>query len=295
MKKKIYILDDDLSVIQLLREYLELAGFSVFSQSNPRIALEEIEILKPNVLICDLNMPEITGFDVLKHLKTKEDLKDIYVILLTSFDRIDFKIKGLEIGADDYITKPFHKSEVLARIRSALRRIDRESEDEINGDLSRLSLVDILQLFEINRKSGLIYIPHLNAKITISEGYISKLAYKSFDIKEGLLRLLLTNKGKFRIKFSESISDALGIKIGDILLDLLSKLDELKPVLGDNIDLDSVIKDESKFLLSKLGYDCDGEKVRDIMVKSTKDLNFVSKLINEAYNQVKIKVEVSHG
>lgn len=195
MKKKIFIVDDDPSVIELLSSYLNLGGFDVYGETDPFKGLQKIKELLPEVIVCDINMPELNGFELLKKIKKVDELRNSYIIMLTSHDTTDFKIRGLELGADDYITKPFQRAEVLARIRAAMRKLERQSDNEIIGDLSQMTLVDIFQFFELNKKSGIIDIPTLNAKIRVSNGLITFLNYKIHDPYEALLRMLLLNKG----------------------------------------------------------------------------------------------------
>lgn len=256
--KKIYIIDDDISVIEVLYEYLKLSDFEVYYSLNPIEALKDLPEKKPDIILLDLNMPEMNGFDVLKKIRANDIFKDTGVILLTSHDHINYKIKGLEEGADDYVTKPFQKAEVLARIRSVLRRmekqISKENMDEsdlLKGDLSKFSLIDLLQFFDINKKSGTIKLIDIKGEIELNNGFISKVFFRDFPTEEALKRLLIYNYGRFEVDFNIPIVVEKSLKISDVLLDIISYIDELKRDLGPELNEGSVVKILDKTILSK--------------------------------------------
>lgn len=257
--KKIFIIDDDMSVYEILSDYLKLSDFEVKYNLNPKKALDELQNFVPDLILLDLNMPEMNGFEVLKAIRSSDNLKNVPVILLTSHDHINYKIKGLEEGADDYITKPFQKAEVLARIRAILRRTEKISQkkeikedDLLKGDLSNFTLVDLLQFFDINKKSGRIKLLDIFADIYISNGCIVNINYKNFDTVEALKRLLLFSKGKFEVDFNYNLNYSENtLKISDLLLDLVSFSDELKRDLSPEFKENSILKILDKELFDK--------------------------------------------
>jgi len=256
--KKIYIIDDDISVVEVLSDYLKLSDFEVYYNLNPLEALKDLPSKKPDIILLDLNMPDMNGFDVLKKIRANDTFKDTGIILLTSHDHINYKIKGLEEGADDYVTKPFQKAEVLARIRSVLRRTEKQvSKENVNesdllkGDLSKFSLIDLLQFFDINKKSGTIKLIDIKGEIELNNGFISKVFFRDFPTEEALKRLLIYNYGRFEVDFNIPIVVEKSLKISDVLLDIISYIDELKRDLGPELNEGSVIKILDKTLLSK--------------------------------------------
>ncbi|MGI8551010.1 MAG: response regulator transcription factor [Dehalococcoidia bacterium] len=121
MSATILVVDDEPNIVELARLYLRNEGFSVETASNGREALAKARALKPNLVLLDIMMPEIDGTEVCRTLR-KED--DIPVVMLTArSDDVD-KIVGLELGADDYITKPFNPREMVARVKAVLRRTE---------------------------------------------------------------------------------------------------------------------------------------------------------------------------
>jgi DNA-binding response OmpR family regulator len=122
MSKTILVADDKANVRNLVREYLEAEGFRVVIAANGREALYTARAEKPDLILLDIMMPEMSGYDFLKVYRKERETP---IILLTAkLDETD-KVLGLELGADDYVTKPFGMKELVARINAVLRRIGR--------------------------------------------------------------------------------------------------------------------------------------------------------------------------
>jgi DNA-binding response OmpR family regulator len=115
----ILIADDEKNILQLARMYLQAEGFSVEVASNGRETLEKVRQAKPDLLVLDLMMPELDGWEVCRRLRKESDLP---IIMLTARGEDVDKIVGLELGADDYMTKPFNARELVARVKAVLRR-----------------------------------------------------------------------------------------------------------------------------------------------------------------------------
>lgn len=137
MTKKILVVDDEVKIVQLVRDYLEHAGFGVISAGDGKSALALAERAKPDLIVLDLGLPEMDGLDVTRELR-KTSIAPI--IMLTARSEETDKLIGLELGADDYITKPFSPKELVARVRVVFRRMEayRQADDEIirAGDLT---------------------------------------------------------------------------------------------------------------------------------------------------------------
>ena len=117
--KKILVVDDEPKIIQLTQDYLENAGFSVISAGDGERALAVIQVEKPDLVVLDLGLPGMDGLDVCRSIRKTSNLP---IIMLTARDEETDKLVGLELGADDYITKPYSPKELVARVRSVLRR-----------------------------------------------------------------------------------------------------------------------------------------------------------------------------
>jgi DNA-binding response OmpR family regulator len=119
--KTILVVDDEFKIVQIARDYLEHAGFSVLTAGDGRSALAVARSAKPDLVILDLGLPEMDGLDVTRTLRKDSDVP---IIMLTARGEETDKLVGLELGADDYITKPFSPKELVARVRTLLRRLD---------------------------------------------------------------------------------------------------------------------------------------------------------------------------
>jgi two-component system, OmpR family, alkaline phosphatase synthesis response regulator PhoP len=119
----VLIVDDEPSIIQLVRLYLEREGFRVHSVGDGLSALKAVEELTPALLVLDIMLPELDGFEVCRRLSTSR--KSLPILMLTARDDDIDKILGLELGADDYMTKPFNPRELVARVKAILRRASR--------------------------------------------------------------------------------------------------------------------------------------------------------------------------
>jgi len=119
--RTILVVDDVPVNIQLLSTYLSSEGYRVISAKDGQQALDEVYKNTPDLVLLDVMMPKINGFEVCKRLKASEETKFIPVIMLTALNDLENKIKGMDSGADDFITKPFNRMELLARVRSLLR------------------------------------------------------------------------------------------------------------------------------------------------------------------------------
>jgi two-component system, OmpR family, KDP operon response regulator KdpE len=117
--KRILVVDDEPRLINFMRMNLELEGSQVISATNGKEALDRVREELPDVVLLDVMMPQMDGFETLKRLRT---FSQVPVLILTARDDEEDRIKGLELGADDYIAKPFSHRELVSRIRAVLRR-----------------------------------------------------------------------------------------------------------------------------------------------------------------------------
>lgn len=119
---RILVVDDDRDIVRLVRSYLEKAGYEILTAYDGGTALQMMKAEKPQLMILDLMLPDRDGWDVAKEVRANPLIGSTPIIMLTARVEDNDKIIGLEIGADDYITKPFNPREVVARVRALLRR-----------------------------------------------------------------------------------------------------------------------------------------------------------------------------
>ena len=122
MKKRICIIEDEVDIIHLLKYNLEKEGYEVVSIQSGENAIEFIHVNKPDIILLDIMIPSIDGFEICKELKSKKETKEIPIIMLSAKTEEANIVAGLELGAEDYITKPFSITVLIARLRTVLRR-----------------------------------------------------------------------------------------------------------------------------------------------------------------------------
>ncbi|MFJ7511303.1 response regulator transcription factor [Peribacillus simplex] len=144
MSKKILVVDDEQSIVTLLQYNLEQSGYSVITASDGEQGLEAAVDIRPDLVVLDLMLPKMDGLEVCKQLRQQKI--NIPILMLTAKDDEFDKVLGLELGADDYLTKPFSPREVVARIKAILRR----SQLQANGSDSSQDQEDgLLKLGEL--------------------------------------------------------------------------------------------------------------------------------------------------
>lgn len=137
MVKKILVVDDEPEIVKLVRAYLEKAGFSVVTASDGQVAMAVFRHENPNLVILDLNLPGMDGLDVCRAMRRASDVP---IIMLTARIEETDRLIGLELGADDYVVKPFSPREIVARTRAVLRRTESQPVHSENLNAGGLSL-----------------------------------------------------------------------------------------------------------------------------------------------------------
>ncbi|MCR8745336.1 response regulator transcription factor [Romboutsia lituseburensis] len=174
MKVKVLVIDDEIHIVELLKFNLEMSNYEVEYAYDGVDGYIKAKEIKPDLILLDWMLPNISGIDVLKKIRADKDLNQTPVIMLTAKNMENDKVEGLEIGADDYITKPFSIKELFARINTILRRCNTKTQP---GDIILTTGSLKVDLYKHEVYKG-------NQKID--------LTLKEFE----LLKLLLENKGK---------------------------------------------------------------------------------------------------
>ena len=166
-KKTILIIEDEKDIAELLAFNLENEEFNTLLANNGEAGLKIARKTKPDLIILDLMLPGIHGLDVCRIIKGDPELKNIFIVMLTALGQEENIVKGLEVGADDYITKPFSFKILIARIRSVIRR----------GRIDEESVIKDINIFgvEIKQRSREVYINKTLIEITYTEFQILQL------------------------------------------------------------------------------------------------------------------------
>jgi len=130
LKKRILVVDDDSSILKLVTDLLTEEGFGVISASCGEEGIKKVHQSKPNLVILDLRLPDMDGFQICQTLKKDKSVSNIPIIMLTVKSAKSSTVAGLEMGADDYIVKPFNQEELIARVKTVLRRAERSEKVE---------------------------------------------------------------------------------------------------------------------------------------------------------------------
>lgn len=153
-KAKILIVEDDLDIAEMLNAYFRVQGYEVFTVNWGEDGVRAAQTILPNLVILDIRLPDIDGFEVARRVRSDRRTHEIPIIFLTEKrDRLD-RLQGFEVGADDYITKPFDVQELRLRVRNALKRVNQASLTNPVSGLPEGALVEE-KLSDVVHKSGL--------------------------------------------------------------------------------------------------------------------------------------------
>jgi len=175
VNKKILVIEDDVNIVELIKFNLEVNNYIVDIAHEGEEGLVKIYDFMPDLILLDIMIPKLDGLSILTKLRSDEKVKNIPVILLTAKTSEIDKIVGFEMGADDYITKPFSINEFLSRVKAHLRRSDREINKNYNKIINYKNLIINLEKYEV-----------------IKDDKTVPLSLKEFEV----LKLLLENRGK---------------------------------------------------------------------------------------------------
>ncbi|MCB0182023.1 MAG: response regulator transcription factor [Anaerolineae bacterium] len=216
----ILVVDDDKEIVRLVRAYLEKAGYQVLTAYDGSTALHILRRERPALVVLDLMLPDQDGWDITRLVRSDPALASMPIIMLTA--RIDDtdKIIGLELGADDYVTKPFNPREVVARVRSVLRR----AHSGVAAPQSRVLTIGDLSM-DVNRH--LVTLRQQEVELTATE----------FN----LLKVLLENPG-YAYTRSELIEQALGYEYEGSERTLDSHMRNLRRKIDPDTDRPSYIQ-----------------------------------------------------
>lgn len=177
-KNTILAIDDEEHILELLRYNLETNGFNVFTATSIKEAYTVLDKEEIQTILLDIMLPDRDGMTALKHFREEEKTKNIPIIMVTAKNEEIDKIIGLELGADDYISKPFSVRELVARVKAVIRRNDRNQGTDEEKETQSMKFKNL----EMDVESHILTI----------NGEKIELTFKEFEI----LRLLMSNQGK---------------------------------------------------------------------------------------------------
>ncbi|MDO4301205.1 MAG: response regulator transcription factor [Clostridia bacterium] len=182
MSKNIFITEDDESIRALIKVALEGYNHNVYDFETAEDAMEKMKTVKPDLAIFDLMLPGMQGTEAVKRLRESDKFKKLPIIILTAKDNEIDKIIGLDSGADDYITKPFSVMELMARVRSQLRRTEEDSVNykemgalKINTDTREVFVNDSLVILTFKEYELLVYLINNTHRVVTRDELLNKI------------------------------------------------------------------------------------------------------------------------
>jgi DNA-binding response OmpR family regulator len=218
-KQKLLLVDADPRSVRVLEVSLKKAGYSVTTSTDGLDALAKIESLTPDLVLSDTRLPKLDGYTLVRKLKERVEWAGIPVVFLTSQKSIEDKIRGLELGVEDYLTKPIFVRELIARVNLLLARRTQENiaaskspmsgRTRFSGSTQDMAVVDLLQTFEVSRKSGVVHLRGgaQEAHIYFRDGKVVDAELGRLRGEEAVYRALIWNEATFEVEFKSVASE----------------------------------------------------------------------------------------
>ncbi len=240
---------------------LKKAGFSVTTAIHGKDAVEKVQISPPDLVLADTKMPEMDGFELCKSLKSDERFKHIPFVFLTNQKSVEFKVRGLELGGDDYLTKPIYIKEIVTRVKMILQKAEKERIEKrettkggFSGSLADMGVVDLVQTFEIGRKTGSIAIQGERVgAIYFKEGRVIDAELGRLKGENAFYRMLNTFEGQFEVQFTPlDRPERIEVSTQGLLMEGMRRLDEWGRMLEQLPPLETVFEIDYHQLAERL-------------------------------------------
>ncbi len=258
-KQELLVVDSDAKDLRLIEVSLKKAGFTVTTAIHGKDALEKIQINPPALLLTCADLPEMSGLDLCRAVKSDPRLSAIPVVLFASEKSLEMRVKGLELGAEDFLTGPLYTQELVMRVRVILHKVQKELDKRwgragFSGYLSDMGVVDLVQTFELGRKTGTIRLEtHRVGCIYLREGRVIDAEVGRLNGEKAFYRLLSAADGKFEVSFdSVERLEQIGISTQALLMEGMRRLDEWSRLQEQLPPLDSIFEMDYQQLAARL-------------------------------------------
>lgn len=249
-KQHLLLVDGDAKSLRVMEVSLKKAGFQVTTAIHGKDALEKVQISLPDLVLAETRMPEMDGFELCKVLKSDDRFRHIPYVFLTSQKAVESKVKGLETGAEDYLTKPIYIKEVVTRVRMILTKVEKERFEKkeqragFSGNLSDMGVVDLVQTFEIGRKTGTIQIlGERQGTVFFKEGRVIDAELGRLRGENAFYRMLNTFEGQFEVSFAPvERGERIEVSTQGLLMEGMRRLDEWGRMLEQLPPLETVFE-----------------------------------------------------
>ncbi|MEB2314337.1 MAG: response regulator [Polyangiaceae bacterium] len=263
-KKQLLLVDADPRSVRVLEVSLKKAGYSVTTAADGADALAKIEYSTPDLILTDTRLPRLDGYELVRRIKDAGEFASIPVVFLTSQRSIEDKIRGLELGVEDYLTKPIFVRELIARVNLLLARRTQErmatsmpmsARTRLSGSLADMGVVDILQTFEVSRKSGVASITdgRRDARIYFRDGKVVDAELGRLHGEEAVYRTLVWSAGDFEVEFRPvQNEDIIPTSTQGLLMEGMRRLDEWGRLLEQLPPLATIFEIDHEQLVERL-------------------------------------------
>ena len=261
-KQHLLLVDGDPKSLRVMEVSLKKAGFSVTTAVNGRDALDKCQISPPDLILSDTKMPEMDGFELCRRLKDDERFRGTPFIFLTGQKSVEYKVKGLELGVEDYLTKPIYIKEIVTRVKILLQKREKErlerkdQKASFAGSLSDMGVVDLVQTLEMGKKNGALHIRGRNgqsAVVWFREGKILDCEVGHLTGENAFYRLLNWQEGEFAIEFKPvDREERIAASTQGLLMEGMRRIDEWGRIIEQLPPLDQVFEIEYGLLADRL-------------------------------------------
>jgi CheY-like chemotaxis protein len=261
-KQHLLLVDGDPKSLRVMEVSLKKAGFSVTTAVNGKDALDKCEISPPDLILSDTKMPEMDGFELCRRLKGEERFRGTPFIFLTGQKSVEFKVKGLELGVEDYLTKPIYIKEIVTRVKILLEKKEKERLEKKDlkasfaGNLSDMGVVDLVQTLEMGKKSGALHVKNRKAVEAVcyfKEGRILDCELGKLAGENAFYRLLNWQEGEFAIEFKPiEREERIPVSTQGLLMEGMRRIDEWGRIVEQLPSLDKVFEIDYALLADRL-------------------------------------------
>src|SRR5688572_8846541 len=263
-KQSLLLVDGDTRSMRVLEVSLRKAGFTVTTAVSVNDALDKLELHTPDLIISETTFPDGDGFELPRRVRATPDWADIPFIFLTAEGSIENKIKGLELGVDDYLTKPIYIKEIVTRINILLQKRQRlrfeerkDGHTRFAGRVADMPVVDVIQTIEISRKSGVIQFTGdrgRQATIYFRDGRVIDAEAGALQGEDAIYRLLTWNEGEFEVVFrTVRRREVITTSSQGLLMEGMRRLDEWSRLLEQLPPLTHRFEVDAAELSTRLG------------------------------------------
>jgi DNA-binding response OmpR family regulator len=263
-KKQLLLVEPDPQSLRVLEVSLKKAGFSVTTAGDGSDALTKVELSTPDLILSDTRLPRLDGYELVRRLKERPEYAGIPVVFLTGQRSIEDKIRGLELGVEDYLTKPIFVRELIARVNLLLARRTHDSmatnvpvsrRTRFSGSLEDMGMVDLLQTFEVSRKSGIARVVdgRREAKIYFRDGKVVDAELGRLRGEEAVYRALILTSGEFEVEFCPvQNEDIIPTSTQGLLMEGMRRVDEWGRQLEQLPPLETIFEVDHEQLVERL-------------------------------------------